>query len=223
MTPTDVMRYVHRITRPTLRSGGITVLLASALLATTLACLSMSERNFLRDSGWSPVHRTPTEWPSLLALGPHGWAFCAASSLTAGLLLLAGRAMWIARSTTTDDVLAGAIGIAAVGFIGVAFPADYPGAGSETWHATVHNTIYPLIPLSTIILITVVALRPIAGLSTGRLRLSSRLLWPIIVGSFLMTTTDGYAQLARFAAFSASMIWLCLLGDSLLRQASRGA
>ena len=71
--PTDASRLLG------LASGG-TIIVA-------LPLLTVLDRAWLLDQGWSPVTHNRLQWPSLLLLGPHGWAVAAAllSSAACGL------------------------------------------------------------------------------------------------------------------------------------------
>lgn len=59
--------------QPSVRARSIAGGLAPALFLVVLVVLTLAEQDFLRRVGWSAVHRTPVEWPSLLALGHSGW------------------------------------------------------------------------------------------------------------------------------------------------------
>ena len=52
------------------RFGALAGVVVSPLVALALVVLTLAERRFLETSGWSPVHRTPVEWPSFARARP---------------------------------------------------------------------------------------------------------------------------------------------------------
>lgn len=81
--------------------------LAPAGLALVLLVLSLSERDYLRAIGWSPVRRTRTEWPSVLALGPHGWVLTIAFVAAGVLAVPVG--WWLLTAARQRGLYAGSI------------------------------------------------------------------------------------------------------------------
>src|SRR5712691_5172978 len=45
----------------------------SVLFAGVLVILTFIEYDFMRSLGWEPLGLSHTDWPSVLALGPHGY------------------------------------------------------------------------------------------------------------------------------------------------------
>jgi hypothetical protein len=197
-------------------SGGrISIVLGTVLLAATFLVLTIAQRDYLRSQHWSPVHRTPTEWPSLLATGPHGWllsATFATSALLMGVFALSMARYALAVSTTQRRFVVAGVLLAAIGLVGIAFPADPATAQTTSWHARVHNSAYPLIPLG--VLITMLAGATARGGS--RLRSTSRCAVVAAAVFFGLTNVDSISQLARYPAFATLLVWLVLLSEQCL-------
>jgi Protein of unknown function (DUF998) len=180
---------------------------APAGLALVLLVLSLSERDYLRAIGWSPVRRTGTEWPSVLALGPHGWvlsiAFVAAgaSAVPVGWWLLTTAQRRLLHVGSILFIVMGA------GVMAVAFSADPPTASGESWHAHVHNLAYPML--------IVAALSSAALFSFARsdetdwhgLRKASRLVLPVFLAGVLISSFDAVAELGRYVLIGGLLVW----------------
>ena len=188
--------------------GGVAAVVA---LPIVMFLLTLVEADFLRSQGWSPVGRTETQWPSLLALGPGGWLMSAAFAVSAIATFGVAHALWSVATDRRGRILAALVALGSVGLAGVTFPADPPG-GEATWHAAIHNGLYPLIPLTTIVAAVLCAVAPPAGrwLNATFVRVS-RLLAPLMVVFILATSIDPVAQLARYFAFASFLTWLGLL------------
>lgn len=92
---------------PRLAAGVI----AATVFGVTVTALTFHQRSYLHRSGWSSVHRSPVEWPSILALGPDGWLFSFVLVVVAVLLLFL--AVELRRTIPTDRVTPWAVAIAA--------------------------------------------------------------------------------------------------------------
>lgn len=171
-------------------------------------------RAFLRQQHWSPVKRTPTEWPSLLALAPGGWtvsAMFALAGLSAFSLALALKQVGNRSSTLVAYCLV----IAGLGLVGVAFPADLPSAAGS-WHGYVHNTMYNLIPVG-------VGLSMLARAAWGNTVTGRRAPDPLamislgLLSAFIgLTLLDSIAQLARYGVLATMLGWVMSLAiDSI--------
>jgi hypothetical protein len=106
-------------------------------------------------------------------------------------------------------------GGAALGLAGVTFPADLPGVDPVSWHATIHDSAYPLIPVCTATAAAICGYREPAGYPSKLVR-ASRVLAPAMVVAVAATNVDPIAQLSRHFAFSFFAVWLGMLATSLL-------
>src|SRR5438105_5695916 len=93
--PTDAWEfaYVHPV-QPSVRVRSLAGGVAPPLFVAVLVALTMAERGFLHRVGWSPVHRTKVEWPSLLALGYFGSLMIATFVVTGICGAALASAMW---------------------------------------------------------------------------------------------------------------------------------
>lgn len=138
----------------------------------------------------------------------------AVTAIAYGALALS--ALSVAR-TIAEHAISVAILVAAMGLAGVAFSADGPDATVESWHAHIHNSAYPLIPLGVVAAMTLAAMDPVTMGTTGSrapsqgafasLGRPSRLLAPIAIVAFSLTAVSQIAQLARYFAFAALLVW----------------
>jgi hypothetical protein len=195
---------------------GLVTILVSVMLVLTIV-----QRHYLTAIGWSPVHRSPVEWPSLLATGPHGWLMSAAFTLAAALALvlawavLTGQRGWVRRCVGVGLLLA------AVGLAAVAFPADAPGSATASWHATVHNSLYPLIPLGAIVATTAGSWPGAASADSPLPQRTARVLLAFLVVLFGLTNLDPVAQLARYGAFGTALSLVTIVSVRLLAEDRR--
>jgi hypothetical protein len=199
--------------------------LAPALLAGAMGALTIYEAPFLREVGWSSVHRTPTEWPSLLAVGPGGWLMVLAFAIAAVLGAWLAAAAWAVSKSRRERLASTLLGLTAVGLVGVAFPADSPNLDAQSWHAAIHNEAYPLIPLGTVGAALVLSVGRPHGRLGVRLATPSRLLVPVMLVAFACTNVDDVAQVARYFAFAALLTWTAAAGWAVWQSAlepSRG-
>jgi hypothetical protein len=201
------------------RLGLIAGTTVSPLIAIVLVAVTLSERDFLKMSRWSAVHRSSMEWPSLLALGRYGAAVLATFAL-AGLLVIVFAAALCCVAVSTGERAAGLIiVVAGIALALEAFPADDPGVAHESWHAHIHNAVYPLIP--TGLVAAAFALAVLGRNQTRRpLQRASRLALPIFVFAIVMTLFGSIAQLGRYFLFGAALAWLEAIALPLVRRAS---
>lgn len=117
------------------------------LLGGAIAGLSVVQYDFMRALGWHPVSAPTVDWPSGLALGPHGWLMDAAFVISGVLLarfghgaaaLLAGDAP--PRALRWGGALIVGAGLA---LALLAFRTDPTNsAGPRTWHGNLHDAAY---------------------------------------------------------------------------------
>ncbi|WP_182378688.1 DUF998 domain-containing protein [Nocardioides sp. WS12] len=192
-------------------------MIASALLPGVMAGLTLRQRDFLDRVGWSPVGRTDTQWPSLLALGPDGWVLSAAFACSAVAIGAQAAAVFQASGDRRGRGVGMLIGAGAVGLAAVAFPADLPGTANGSWHAAIHNGFYPLIPLCTTAAAALHGYGRPAGAAPSAIRVS-QVMAPLMLVSFAGTAVDEVAQLSRYFAFTLFAAWLAMIGAQLVRQ-----
>jgi MFS family permease len=181
--------------------------LAPGGLALVLLVLSFSERDYLRAIGWSPVRRTRTEWPSVLALGPHGWVLTIAFVAAGALAIPAG--WWLLISVRQRVLYAGSILfiVMGAGVMAVAFSADPPTASRESWHAHIHNLAYPVLVVAAISSAALFSCARSDERDWRRLRTASRLVLPVLLASVLISSFNTIAELGRYVLIGGLLAW----------------
>jgi hypothetical protein len=190
---------------------------APVLFAAVAVGLTFHERAFLDGSGWSPVHRAPVEWPSLLALGPDGWLMSATFVACGVLGLLFARA--VARRLPAAVPGAALVAVVSIAVALEAFKADKPmRSGGASWHDRIHGGVYPVIPVAAIAAAAFLARSLWLRASDRRLaRLSLGTAVVMSVGG-IASLEGGIAQLARYVLFAALLVWLEALALTVARR-----
>jgi len=110
------------------------------LFGAVLIILTLIEYDFMRSLGWEPLGLSNTDWPSGLALGPHGYIMTAAFLMNG--LFVAFFALWLLRAlpfTRTSRAAAVLLLLAGVAMMGLASTTD---PTIRTTPATLHGRIH---------------------------------------------------------------------------------
>lgn len=186
-------------------------IIAPLLLAAVFLALTIEERSFLRSSGWSAIHRTEVEWPSVLELGAHGWVMQVALVAAAGLGLVFAFAIYTIADIRALRVGVVALGVMSLGVAAMALPPDPLRRTSHSWQDVAHNSIYPLIPAGALLAAIAFSYgsRRGGGCVFGR---SSSMIF-VLVGGFALAASSvaAIAQLARFVFFGVLLEWILVL------------
>jgi hypothetical protein len=119
-------------------------------LGTTITALSVVDAAFMASLGWHPIEHPTMDWPSGLALGPHG-AWMTAAFVGCGALLPLFAAGLRPAFGASGLVRAGSALITASGIamLLLGFPTDPTLAdGPRTWHGLLHDAAFVLLGLS---------------------------------------------------------------------------
>lgn len=200
--------------------GGASGIAGVAVLLAIMILLTIVEWDYLADVGWSPIRRTPTEWPSLLALGPNGWLMGSAFVIGGMGSVALAIAIFVTASRPLEWLLAAATAVGGVGLFGVAFPADHPEAVEPSWHGQLHNGLYWLIPISILTTQALGCLLDPRPSRWRRSRASARALLPITVIALGLTNLNAIAQGARYFVFGSAMVMTVTLSLAV-RDAAR--
>jgi hypothetical protein len=217
------MDYRAATVRGRLLMGAVAGVIAPALFALTVLTVTLADWSFLSSYGWSAVHRTPVEWPSVLMLGPRRWVVIGAF-LACGLLGIAfAAALQTIAPTRRARIGALFIGLLSVALCLEAFPPDHAPATTASWHDTIHGWAYPLIPLASVGATASLAwgLRGVRGWDT--LVPLSLVTLAVITPAIAVTAGDELAQLARYFFFGPLTVWLEALALIALRNVRAGA
>jgi hypothetical protein len=196
------------------RLAGIAGIIGPLWLGGTIAALSAIDYDFMRSLGWHPLDAPGVDWPSGLALGPHG-AWLTAAFLGCGALLMP---FVITLHRTLRPTPRGGYGPALLGTAGVALallaaPTDPTLAGGpRTWHGLLHDGAFVLLGLT---------------LLPGMLLLGARMrhdpAWrghtAYTWGTLLLAAPAFALKGAAFYLFLlAAMAWFIVTGIRLMRQ-----
>lgn len=177
-------------------------------LLVLLASVTVVDRRFLADAGWSAISRTDVAWPSILTLGPHGVLVQVCFVVTG--LLGVGSALALAIVVPPGSAKVGVmlLGLMSVAVCFMAFRPDAPGAvGAPSWHDHIHNGVYPLIPFSALVgsALSAASLAHVAGWKGfSRVSLVVLALVVIAIGSSFV---GAVAQLARYVLLASMIAW----------------
>lgn len=178
----------------------------SAFVVALLA-LTCYQIGFLADAGWSPMGRSPVQWPSLMLLGPGGWVLAATlvatGAIVGGLGVLLARLPGVAMRVT--GVLVILVGLA------LALQAIAPDGVLKP----VHDAAYLVIPSGWFVAAVLVMLARWRDPGWKRITRASLVLLPAFVAALVGTSVDAIAQAARYVLFLVELVWLQLVAARL--------
>ena len=199
-------------------------LMAPPLFVSATVAVTLLDKPFVDESGWSAVHRSEVGWPSVVMLGPNGWLVIVALVACGALVIGFASALWQALGEAPPmRVAAGFLGAAGLALCLVAFRQDPLGyEGPASWHDRIHNAAYPAIPIG----VTLAAgLTWLGARRRPRWRPMPRfsLVTVAVAGpSFVLTGVDSIAQLARYPLFGSLLLWMEALAVTAARGTSGG-
>lgn len=125
-------------------------LVGPLLLGVAITALTLLQYDFMRSLRWHPTEAPTTDWPSGLALGPHG-AWMAATFVVTGVLLLIfarGLARHL-RANRAGRVGAWLLQLAGLAMVALSSPTDPTfGPGPATVTGRIHDGAYVVLALS---------------------------------------------------------------------------
>ncbi len=191
--------------------------LAPPAFVLVLVPLTLASRGFLAEVGWSPVERRDVMWPSVLAVGPHGWVMAVLFPACGIAAVAFAAALAPLLPTRTARAAAPLVALMGVALALLAFETDVRPDAGPTWHGVVHDVAYPPVPVAAIAAAALIAVgarraRGWAGLA----RLSA---WavPALAAAFALTATAPVAQVARYALFGGMLVWFQAVAVAALR------
>jgi hypothetical protein len=179
-----------------------------------LAALTLLQRHYLDTVGWSPLRRTAVEWPSLLALGPHGLALTVALVVAGALGVCVSRGLHRAAITGSLRTAAWFFLAMNIGVIAVAFSADAPGHPTS-WHGEIHNAAYPCLLVAAIVSIVLIATTRTADDRWQSLRAGSIAILPIMLAGIGAAFIEPVAQLGRYFSVGGLLAWSALVARKI--------
>jgi len=123
-------------------------IIGPSMFGATLAILTLLEYDFMLGLGWRPLQ--VIDWPSGLALGPHGLWLTVVFILSG--LLMAIFALGLRGALRNETApRTGTLSLLLAGFAlaGLAFPTDPTFRSTpKTWHGLLHDTFFVLLGLA---------------------------------------------------------------------------
>ena len=150
-------------------------------------------------------------WPSVLAAGPHGWVADVVFAVCGVAVILFAAAL--APSVPTRPARAGAacVALAGAALALLAFPTDLRPQVETTWHGTIHDAAWPVVPLAAIAAAGLFAVGLRGRSDWGPVAAASALAAPLFALGFAATAVHPVEQLLRFVLFGLLLAWFELL------------
>ncbi len=123
-------------------------IIGPVLLGSVITILTIVERDFMTSIGWKL--RVPLDWPSGLALGPHGWIMTLTFAISGILIIIFAAGLRFSlppgRLTTISIWL---LALSGVGMMGLISPTDKTiRTTPKTWHGILHDSSFVVIGLT---------------------------------------------------------------------------
>lgn len=123
-------------------------IIGPVLLGSVITILTIVERDFMTSIGWKL--RVPLDWPSGLALGPHGWIMTLTFAISGILIIIFAAGLRFSlppdRLTTISIWL---LALSGVGMMGLISPTDKTiRTTPKTWHGILHDLSFVVIGLT---------------------------------------------------------------------------
>lgn len=135
-------------TQQRIKLAALAGIIGPFILGSVITILTIVERDFMTSIGWKI--NAPLDWPSGLALGPHGWIMTL-TFLLCGLLIIvfaSGLGLSLPRIRLTA-ISTGLLILAGIGMIGLISPTDKTlRTTPRTWHGILHDSSFAIIGLT---------------------------------------------------------------------------
>lgn len=135
-------------TQQRIKLAALAGIIGPFILGSVIMILTIVERDFMTSIGWKI--NAPLDWPSGLALGPHGWIMTL-TFLLCGLLIIvfaSGLGLSLPRIRLTA-ISTGLLILAGIGMIGLISPTDKTlRTTPRTWHGILHDSSFAIIGLT---------------------------------------------------------------------------
>jgi hypothetical protein len=118
---------------------------APILFAVVVTGLTIVEADFMRTLGWNPTGPV-IDWPSGLAMGPHGWIMTVTFFVCGALMAFFAYGLKLALRDGLATTLLMLAGVAMMGLIFTSQPTL--GRTSYTWHGFLHDAFFVVLGLT---------------------------------------------------------------------------
>ncbi|MBN2118019.1 MAG: DUF998 domain-containing protein [Anaerolineales bacterium] len=128
-----------------IRLAALAGMIAPIVFAVVVTGLTIAEADFMRSIGWDPVSPV-LDWPSGLAMGPHGWLMTVTFFLCGGMMAFFA---WGLKLALQDKLATTLLMVAGFAMLGLVFTTDptirsYP----KTWHGFLHDGFFAILGLT---------------------------------------------------------------------------
>jgi len=119
-------------------------IVAPLFFAVVVTALTIIEADFMRTLGWNPLGPV-IDWPSGLAMGPHGWLMTVTFFVCGGLMAFFAYGLKLALDDRLATTLLMLAGFAMMGLVFTSQPTI--GRTSYTWHGFLHDAFFVVLGL----------------------------------------------------------------------------
>ena len=125
-----------------IRLAALAGMIAPIVFAVVVTGLTIAEADFMRSIGWDPVG-TVLDWPSGLAMGPHGGLMTVTFFLCGGMMAFFAYGLKLALQDKLATTLLMVAGFAMMGLVFTTDPTirSYP----KTWHGFLHDGFFAIL------------------------------------------------------------------------------
>jgi hypothetical protein len=125
-----------------IRLAALAGIIAPALFAIVVTGLTIAEASFMRTLGWNPLGPV-IDWPSGLALGPHGWLMTITFFVCGVMMAFFACGLKHALHDKLATTLLMLSGFAMLGLVFTSQPTI--GRTSYTWHGFLHDAFFAVL------------------------------------------------------------------------------
>jgi hypothetical protein len=122
-----------------IRWAALAGMIAPAWFAVVVTALTIVDAEFMRTLGWNPTGPV-IDWPSGLAMGPHGWLMTLTFFVCGALMTFFAYGLKLALRDRLATTLLMLAGIAMMGLVFTSQPTI--GRTSYTWHGFLHDAFF---------------------------------------------------------------------------------
>jgi hypothetical protein len=122
-----------------IRWAALAGIMAPAWFAIVVTALTFVDAEFMRTLGWNPTGPV-IDWPSGLAMGPHGWLMTLTFFVCGALMTFFAYGL---KLTLRDGLATTLLMLAGIAMMGLVFTSQPTiGRTSYTWHGFLHDAFF---------------------------------------------------------------------------------
>jgi hypothetical protein len=125
-----------------IRWAALAGMIAPAWFAVVVTALTIVDAGFMRTLGWNPTGPV-IDWPSGLAMGPHGWLMTLTFFVCGALMTFFAYGL---KLTLRDGLATTLLMLAGIAMMGLVFTSQPTiGRTSYTWHGFLHDAFFVIL------------------------------------------------------------------------------